>query len=257
MSDRQQEYTIKQLGEIAGVSVRTLRYYDEIGLLRPMKINESGYRIYGQQEVNLLQQILFYKAMDFRLEEIQHIINDENFDVNIALTEQLARLINKKKQIDALIEMVNKTIAHNKGEIKMSDIEKFEAFKKDKLQENEIKYGKEIRERYGESVVSSTNERFMDLTEEAFNSMQSAEDKMIEALKEVIQTGDLESKAAQTVYEKHKEWLSFTWPKYSKEAHIGLAEMYVLDERFGQYYKNKVGVECTKLLCEVIKKYAI
>ena len=80
---------------------------------------------------------------------------------------------------------------------------------------------------------------------------------MITALKEVIQTDDLDSKAAQLVYEKHKEWLSFTLPRYSKEVHVGLGQMYVIDERFAQYYKDKVGVECAQLLCEIIKKYAV
>lgn len=257
MSGMKVQYTIKQLGEMAGVSVRTLRYYDEIGLLKPERINGSGYRIYGQREVDLLQQILFYKAMDFRLEEVQRIIGDENFDINVALVEQRKRLIDKKDQIEALIAMVDKTIAHNKGEKEMSNMEKFEAFKKEKLQRNEDKFGKEIREKYGENTVAQANHKFMNLTEEAFNKMENVEAEMIAALKNVIQTGDLDSKAAQLVYEKHKEWLSFTWPKYSKEAHVGVSEMYVADERFAQYYKNKVGVECAQLLCDIIKKYAV
>ena len=64
------EYTIKNLAQLAGVSVRTLRYYDEIGLLKPCRVNLSGYRIYGEKEVDLLQQILFYKSIDMKLEEI-------------------------------------------------------------------------------------------------------------------------------------------------------------------------------------------
>lgn len=79
------EYTIKRLAELAGVSARTLRYYDEIGLLRPCRINSAGYRIYGEREVDLLQQILFYKSMDMKLEEIQKIISNPDFDTKKAL----------------------------------------------------------------------------------------------------------------------------------------------------------------------------
>lgn len=81
------EYTIKKLGEIAGVSTRTLRYYDQIGLLKPCRINSSGYRIYGEKEVNLLQRIMFYKAMDMKLEKIQEIIQNPNFDMEKSLRE--------------------------------------------------------------------------------------------------------------------------------------------------------------------------
>ncbi len=250
------EYTIKKLGELAGVSVRTLRYYDEIGLLKPCRVNESGYRIYSEKEVDLLQQILFYKAMEFRLEEIQQIMADEMFNVNEALMAHRERLECKRKQIDELIRLVDKTIAHNKGEKEMADMEKFEAFKNEKLQENEVKYGKEIREKYGEDVIDESNHKFMNLTREGFDKMEKVEAEMIEALKEVVKNGDIGSKTAQLVYEKHKEWLSFTWPKYSKEAHVGVAQMYVVDERFSQYYKDKVGTECANLLFEIIKKYA-
>ena len=79
------EYTINQLGEISGVTNRTLRYYDQIGLLKPKKINKSGYRIYGETEIDMLQQILFYRELELSLEEIKKIINDDNFDQEKAL----------------------------------------------------------------------------------------------------------------------------------------------------------------------------
>ena len=250
-------YTVKQLSEIAGVSIRTLRYYDEIDLLKPYEISESGYRLYSEKEVDLLQQILFYKAMDFKLEEIQQIITDKDFDINETLIKHRKRLVEKRKHIEKLITLVDKTIAYNKGEMEMTNMEKFEAFKTKKLKENETKYGKEIREKYGEETVNKANHKFMNLTEEAFQEMKNVEAEMIEALKEVIKTKDLDSREAKLVYEKHKEWLNFTWPRYTKEAHIGVAQMYVADERFSQYYKDKVGTDCAEVICEIIKKYAI
>lgn len=250
------EYTIKKLAELANVSTRTLRYYDEINLLKPCRINSSGYRIYGQKEVDLLQQILLYRSMDIKLEDIQHIICNQGFDVSKALTEHYERLISRRHEIDELILTVEKTIAHNKGEITMSNKEKFEAFKKDKLAQNEEKYGKEIREQYGEETVKASNKKFMSMAEEDITKMGEIEKEMFEALKEVMATGDMDSVEAKTVYEKHREWLSFSWTNYSAEAHIGLAQMYVADERFVKYYNDRAEVGCVEILCDIITKYA-
>lgn len=250
------EYTIKKLSEIAGVSARTLRYYDEIGLLKPCRVNSSGYRIYGQREVDLLQQILFYKSMDMRLEEIQSLISNPNFDIDKALNEHYQKLISRRDQLNQLILTVEKTLAYNKGDIEMSNKEKFEGFKKDKVSENEAKYGKEIREKYGKDTVEKSNKKFLNLSEEDFKNMQQIESEMFEALGELIKTQDLESDIAKTVYEKHKEWLCYSWPTYSPEAHIGLGEMYVADERFAKYYNDKKGLQAATTLRDAIAKYA-
>lgn len=74
------EYTVQKLSRLAGVSARTLRYYDEIEILKPARINSSGYRIYTQEEVDRLQQILFYKELDVPLEKIREIITETSFD---------------------------------------------------------------------------------------------------------------------------------------------------------------------------------
>lgn len=87
------EYTIQKLAKMAGVSTRTLRYYDEIGLLKPARINSSGYRIYGQKEVDLLQLILFYKELDVGLEDIGKIMTSGSFDALRTLKEHHAKLM--------------------------------------------------------------------------------------------------------------------------------------------------------------------
>lgn len=250
------EYTIKNLAQLAGVSVRTLRYYDEIGLLKPCRVNLSGYRIYGEKEVDLLQQILFYKSMDMKLEEISQVIYQPDFNICQALEEHYKELISKKNQIEQLILTVEKTLAYKKGEIKMSNNEKFEGFKKEKIAENEAKYGKEIRAKYGKETVEKSNEKFLNLSEEDFNNMQTIENEMFKLLSEVIKTKDLDSDDAKKVYEKHREWLSFSWPKYTAQAHIGLAMMYVADERFAKYYNDRAGEEATQVLHDCIVKYA-
>ncbi len=250
------EYTIKKLAEIAGVSTRTLRYYDEIGLLKPCRISSSGYRIYGEKEVDILQQILLYRSIDIKLEDIHNIIMNPNFDIYRALIEHHKNLILKRNELDKIILTVEKTIEHNKGKFNMSNKEKFEGLKKEKLKRNEEKYGKEIRSKYGEKTVDASNKKFLNMTEEEFNEMNRTEERLFNRLLEVYETQDMESEAAREVYENHKKWLSFTWPSYSKEAHIGLAEMYVSDERFAKYYNDKAGKEDVNTLRDIIVKYA-
>ncbi|VYU64454.1 MerR family transcriptional regulator [Clostridium tertium] len=250
------EYTIKKLAEMAGVSTRTLRYYDEIGLLKPCRVNSSGYRIYGEKEIDLLQQILLYRSMDIKLEDIQDIITNPNFNICQSLIEHRESLISRRNQLDQLILTVEKTIEYKKGEISMSNKEKFEGFKKEKLRENEEKYGKEIRDKYGKETVEASNKKFMNLSEEDFNEMQRLESEMFDNLLKVSDSGDLDSEEAKKVYGNHKKWLCFSWPSYSKEAHAGLAEMYVADERFAKYYNDKAGKLVVETLRDIIVKYA-
>ena len=96
------EYTVQKLGSLAGVSTRTLRYYDEIGILKPARINSSGYRIYGQGEVDRLQQILFYRELGISLENIKEIVTAPSFDGATALKEHRKKLLEKKEQLEFL-----------------------------------------------------------------------------------------------------------------------------------------------------------
>ncbi|NLK75910.1 MAG: MerR family transcriptional regulator, partial [Clostridiales bacterium] len=137
------EYTVRKLANLAGISTRTLRYYDEIGILKPARINSSGYRIYGPKEVDLLQQIMFYRELDMDLETIRQIITSSDFDSKKALKEHWVKLMEKKEQIELLITNVEKTIEALEGRIVMGDKEKFEGFKKNIVEENERKYGME------------------------------------------------------------------------------------------------------------------
>ncbi|MGC6768870.1 MerR family transcriptional regulator [Enterococcus sp. LJL51] len=250
------EYTIKKLAQLSGVSTRTLRYYDEIKLLKPARVNSSGYRIYGRQEVDRLQQILFYRSLNMKLEDIRKSLDQTDFNFEAALEQHYHELVKKREQIDLLLLTVEKTLRYHKGEIHMQDTEKFNAFKQQKLAENEQLYGQEIREKYGEKKVEASNKKWENMSESTFKEMTQIEENMLNALKELQQTQDLESDTAKTIYDSHKKWLSFSWPNYSPEAHKGLADMYLTDERFAAYYDEKGGKNTTELLCQVIKKYA-
>ena len=115
---------IKEVSELTGVSARTLRYYDQIGLLKPSKTSEAGYRYYGERELEILQQILFYKERGMELKQIKKIIYQKDFDIMAALREHLLELEEKRNHMEALIQTVEQTIRSMKGEYDMSDHEK-------------------------------------------------------------------------------------------------------------------------------------
>ncbi|TFE00528.1 MerR family transcriptional regulator [Jeotgalibacillus salarius] len=234
------EYTVHQLAKLSGVSGRTLRYYDEIGLLKPARMSSSGYRIYGGKEVDLLQQILFYRELDVSLEEITKIIHHPDFDLVPALQQHIQKLQDKHARLEQIISTVQKTIESKGGGISMSDHEKFEGFKQKMIDENEEKYGKEVRDKYGDQLMDDSNAKMMGLSEADYVRMNDIEKSFISELKKAYETGDPASAEAQKAVDLHRKWLAFTWPKYSKEAHAGLADMYVSDERFTAYYDQHI-----------------
>ncbi|GFZ83904.1 MerR family transcriptional regulator [Compostibacillus humi] len=248
------EYTVKELAQLAGVSSRTLRYYDQIGLLKPARMNESGYRIYSSQEVDILQQILFYRELGVPLEQIKEIIHDPAFDEEKALQHHYEQVKQERDRLDKILATIEKTLISKKGGKEMQDKEKFEGLKDKLMQENEEKYGKEIREKYGEETVKKSYEKFRNMSEEDFKKMQAIEQEVFALMKKVAETKDPTSADARKLAEKHKEWLMFSWPDYSKEAHQGLAEMYVADELFSAYY-DKVVAGGAKILRDAIVHY--
>jgi DNA-binding transcriptional MerR regulator len=234
------EYTVQKLGKLAGISPRTLRYYDEMNLLKPARINSSGYRIYGQSEVDRLQQILFYRELGLSLEHIKQIVNNPTFDGAKALIDHRSQLLDKRAQLDLLIANVEKTISSKEGKMTMTNNEKFEGFKQKMIDDNEKTYGKEIREKYGDDTVNKSNAKVKNMTQAQHDEVKRLAGEVMTTLGEALQTGDPSSDLAQRAAELHKQWLMCYWSEYSKEAHAGLAQMYVDDERFTMYYDKEV-----------------
>jgi len=250
------EYTVHELALISGVSVRTLHYYDKIGLLRPLRIEQNGYRKYGTEQVDKLQQILFYKELGVSLKKIKSILQNENFDREKELEEQLTALLQKKEELELLIENVKRTISSVKGEETMSDKEKFDGLKKQMVEENEEKYGKEIREKYGDEAIDASNAKLMNMSQSQWESTQKLGEEINTKLQKAFQEGNPASELAQEVCDLHRQWLCLYWTEgtYSKEAHKALAEGYVSDERFTAYY-DKLGEGCTKFFRDAIVIY--
>jgi len=239
---------------MAGISGRTLRYYDEIGILTPARINSSGYRVYGTAEVDRLQQILFYRELGVSLDNIREIITAPSFDGLAALKEHRLKLLDKKQKLELLIVNVEKTIVLTEGRITMADKEKFEGFKQNMIDSNEKMYGKEIRAKYGNERIDQSNERLKGMDQEQYNQLQELGAQVIDTLTEAFANGDPAGELAQKTAELHRQWLIFTWGDYSKEAHAGLARMYVDDERFTSYYDQQQP-GATKFLRDAILIY--
>ncbi|MBM7553492.1 MerR family transcriptional regulator [Thalassobacillus pellis] len=233
------EYTITKFAKLAGVSSRTLRYYDEIGILKPARINSSGYRIYGPEQVNQLQQILFYRELGMELEKIRNIITSPTFDPAEALSEHRTKLLAKRTKLNKMIASVDQSLAAAEGRITMSDNEKFEAFKQKLVDDNEEKFGEEAREKYGDETVDKSNQKVLGMSEEKYAEVNRIEMEMKEALSKGMAIGDPASEPAQKAADLHRKWLTYFWDKYTKEAHAGVAQMYVDDERFTAYYDHQ------------------
>lgn len=230
------EYTVQQLARLAGVSARTLRYYDQIGLLCPRRVASSGYRIYGKREVDLLQQILFYRELELPLEEIRSILHHPDFDRTTALRSHHRRLLQKRDRLNALLQTVQQGLAAQERGIAMQDHEKFEGFKQNLIETNERAYGAEIRARYGQEAVDSANHTLLGLSPQEYERWRQMEAEILSLLDSAWDTRDPAGAPAMQAAALHRQWLGFSWNHYSPEAHAGLAAQYADDERFAAYY---------------------
>jgi len=250
------EYTINKLAQLAGISTRTLRYYDEINLLKPDRLQTNGYRIYKQPQVDKLQHIMLYKELEMPLADIKKIVSDDRFDPDVALRKHLCSLLQKHSQLEKLISSVEKTITSNKGAITMKNKEKFVAFKNQLIEENETQYGREIRQKYGDATINQANKQIKNLSQAQYDQIESLTEKLNQALKLAVATNDPTSALAQRACELHQQWLCYFWANetYSKQAHLNLADLYVADDRFKAHYEA-IAPSCAEFLKAALQHY--
>ena len=162
------EYTIRELADLSGVTTRTLRWYDQIGLLKPGRVAENGYRYYGPAQVDRLQDILYYRALGVELAQIKACLDDPSFDRLAALRGHLTALEQEQARLEALIRSVRKTISAQERKELMNDQEKFEALKQRAVAWHEETYGREAREKYGDREVDAAQDTVRALTQEQY-----------------------------------------------------------------------------------------
>ena len=246
-------YKISELAKLAGISSRTLRYYDEIGLLKAKRIKDSNYRFYTEEQVNMLQHILILKTMGFDLERIAIMLKDITETKRMKMLENhLSTLHGKKNQIEAIIHNVETTIRSMKGEVTMKDMDKFEGLKDQMITENETNYKEEVIKLWGKDAYEDSKKAFKNFSKHAFDEFNKLASDLIEMLIE-LKKDPLNNELRKQVYTNHKEWLTLAWNgKYNSEAHFNLVEMYVDDPRFTKYY-DQHGVGLAKLLKDVVQ----
>ncbi len=207
---------------LSGISVRTLHHYDAIGLLRPEKVTNSGYRNYSDEDLSKLQQILFFKELGFPLKKIKEMFNDEEFNRLETLQTHQELLLQKREKLDLMLATIEKTIQKEKGGEKMANEEKFKGFD---FRTNP--YEKEAREKYGDQKVDEANNKMENMTDEK-------QEEMNEIYRELaaIRDTDPTSVKAQQAIKKWYDFLQHNFSTYSPEAFQGLGMMYVADERF-------------------------
>ncbi len=240
---------IGELAKKSGISVRTLRYYEEIDLLIPTEIRESGYRLYGENETLRLQQILFYKELGYELNKIKSILDDEEFDILKSLENQKYQLLKKQDSLKELINTLNKTIVKlKKGEI-MSIEELYQGFPKG------MEYREEAISRWGDKVYFA-EESLIKLKKEDFNKLNNEFQELWLALANSSNLDPL-SDEVQSLISQHFKFIAVYWgvesSQINKEQYLGLAELYIEDKRFttidGVEYPNmgrflKKAIEC-------------
>lgn len=249
------EYTIKKAAQLSGISTRTLRYYDEINLLKPARVNTSGYRIYGTKEIDRLQLILFYRSLEVPLEQISVLLDKPTEDAHKTLNEHYQKLLEKKVQLELLIQTIQNTLEYQKGKTTMTDEEKFLGLKQKKLQENEQSYGTELRQKYGEKSVETTNQHWLSLSQEEVQNLTQVEQVLLDTLKTALVTSDRTTETMEKIFEMHKKWLIYTTPTYSTQLHQSLGLMYLHDPRFTAYYDTQAGQGATVLLNDSIQHF--
>jgi DNA-binding transcriptional MerR regulator len=178
-------YTVKRLADLAGVSVRTLHYYDQIGLLKPTKIAANGYRHYDDSALYRLQQILFYRELDLELLEIKEILDSPDFDLLAALSSHRAMLQGKIKRLQNLIHTVDDTMQHIAGETNMSKKKLFAGFSEEEQKE----YEREARLQYGPDRVNESIKRWDSYTEDQRQAIMAESGQIYADIVAAIEAG--------------------------------------------------------------------
>ena len=235
---------IKEFAEFTGVSVRTLHYYDEIGLLRPAFVDKStGYRFYDENSLLRMQEILFYRELDFSLKSIGEILSSPNYDKNKALKEQKHLLTLKKERLERLISAIDDAV---KGENVMKAFDNSE-FEKHKAEAKE-KWGKtDAYQEHAEKTKGYSKQKWTDLAE----GMDSIMGEFAVAMKNGEKA---DSAAVQELVKKLQSHITENFYRCTKEILAGLGQMYVADERF----KNNIDKHAdgtAAFICEAISTY--
>jgi len=242
------DYTVKQLATVAGVSPRTLHYYDEIGLLKPSRIGSNGYRHYDEACMLRLQQILFFRELDFSLADIQNAIDQPQFDMITALRAHRENLHSQLAHLEKLLTTIDKTIHHLQGERDMNPKDLFEPFSEEKQKE----YEEEIRQRYGEKELKVSQQRWGSYSAEKKQQVIDEGNQNYLDIANNMDKGFDSPEVQESVRKWHKHMHYFYDP--SIEILRGLADGYVNDPAFRKFF-DKIHPDLAEFMLKAVTHY--
>jgi DNA-binding transcriptional MerR regulator len=214
--------TVKQLSALAGVSIRTLHYYDEIGLLSPTRVGANGYRYYDDAALMRLQQILFFREIGLELLRIKEILDQPGFDVLQALQSHRSILRERIERLEKLVETVDSTIMDFAGEVKMSKKRLFEAFSAEKQKD----YERSIRLQYGPETVNESTRRWGSYNSVERERIADEGNQVYSDLADAIQAGKSpQSLEVQTILGRWHRHLTYFYEP-TLEILRGLGQLY-------------------------------
>ncbi|MEO9851630.1 MAG: MerR family transcriptional regulator [Reichenbachiella sp.] len=226
------KYSVKELSELAKVSVRTLHYYDQIDLLKPSFRSGKGYRFYERKQLLMLQQILFYKELGFSLQDIHSVISDPTFDLIDALESHKKELLKQSRNLQQLMHTVKKTLSELKNKKMMKDSEIYQGFTANEV--NSMR--QEVTDRWGAEQLKETEDRIRAMGKAGWEDTQQKGEEINQLLADLMDLSpeDLNVQEAITLHYRHMN----LFYEVSKERYLGLGNMYVEDERFRAYYEK-------------------
>jgi DNA-binding transcriptional MerR regulator len=229
-------YTVGEVAKLAHVSVRTLHHYDEMGLLQPSERSEAGYRHYTLEDLERLQQVLLYKELGFSLDEIRDLMSDPSFDRREALEIQRDLIAEQALRLEAMLGLVDKTLASLKGGIPMTKEEMFEVFG----DFDPSGYEDEVKERWGDTdAYKESARRTTRYTKDDWARFKAESEEINTAVVALMDEGVApDDPRAMDAVDRHRRQIDTWFYPCSREMHAALGEMYVADPRFTATYEK-------------------
>jgi DNA-binding transcriptional MerR regulator len=241
-------YTVSQLANIAGVSRRTLQYYDSIGLLKPDLVGENGYRYYNRGSILNLQQILFYRELGLPLKKIKEVMSDPSFKILEALENQKMDISKRINRLLLISETIDKTINSLNGGKLMSDKQMFSAFSEEKQEE----YTAEAEKKYDPDIISSSNRRWKSYDDKKKKNILKEGNIIYAEMVSLIPQG-LQSEKVQAVVERWRKHMDYFWTP-NLEQLKGIANNYVIDPGYKENF-DKINPDLADFFSKAVNVY--
>ncbi len=246
-------YTINQLAKLSGVSTRTLRFYDEIGLLKPAFYGDNQYRYYKEEQLLLLQQILFFRELEFPLNDIKTILSRNDFDKIDSLQQHKSRLQSNLEKAQTLIKTIDKTISHLRGKLKMNIEEMFDGFDPVKQQEHE-KYMLDTGV-ISQKQIDESWRRVAHWRKSDWEQFKNSGETLNLALAKVVAEGRaIDSEVVQQLIQQHYDWVNQFWTP-TRETYRGLGKMYLEHPDYRDFY-NRYHPDLVEFLVKAMNIFA-